>query len=172
MYRISNTVPSAVATGFSKGRSESAQQLNGRGLNGDPLALRSLSRIPPPCSSHSFTVTYLHSSNKRYCCSSHIKGGLRTFSPPSSCAPSCVLPASKHNSHNNETGANSFLIFALRTSPSCSSKMIRNEKEEAARKNRIEGDYQEPEYITITITDPVPPFSHSILSPLQPLPHR
>ena len=33
--------------------------------------------------------------------------------------------------------------------------MIRNDRDDAPRKNRVEGDYQEPEYITITITDPV-----------------
>jgi len=33
--------------------------------------------------------------------------------------------------------------------------MIKNERDEQPRKNRIEGDYQEPEYITITITDPI-----------------
>merc|ERR1711974_46829 len=35
------------------------------------------------------------------------------------------------------------------------SKMIRNDRDDAPRKNRVEGDYQEPEYITITITDPI-----------------
>lgn len=33
--------------------------------------------------------------------------------------------------------------------------MIRNEKDDQPRKKRIEGDYQEPEYITITMSDAV-----------------
>ncbi|KAL6067874.1 Sorting nexin-30 [Balamuthia mandrillaris] len=33
--------------------------------------------------------------------------------------------------------------------------MIRNERDDYPRKNKIEGDYQEPEFITITVTEPI-----------------
>ena len=52
---ISMTVPSAVHTGSSNGKNDTAQQLNGRRRKGTPCIL---SLYPPPSVFHSVAVMY------------------------------------------------------------------------------------------------------------------